>query len=238
MNQKCLDSSAASVEDKKNSSSLPVKRVCLPDQVKNSWRGAGIVCHSCNSFYKTSSRLSSAFIYSLSMEIMSFSSFQIRWVQWNPYFTYLLTRLSSLWYCNYPHYCMQRNYKENSQTFRRRYVWSLFFKLISVFLHVAPPALICWPSFPCTVDGIDFVFPSSEINHINDLMPCSNPFGYPLLENWWVKWLQCLACGGLREFLASPKSIWSGTQVLEIFLATSVTEEHNHLLFWGRDYRA
>lgn len=107
MNQKCLDSSAASVEDKKNSSSLPVKRVCLPDQVKNSWRGAGIVCHSCNSFYKTSSRLSSAFIYSLSMEIMSFSSFQIRWVQWNPYFTYLLTRLSSLWYCNLTTVCKE-----------------------------------------------------------------------------------------------------------------------------------
>ena len=43
--------------------------------------------------------------------------------------------------------------------------------LISVFfLHVAPPAIIYWPSFPYTVDGIDFYFFNSETNRI--IGPC------------------------------------------------------------------
>lgn len=101
-------------------------------------------------------------MYSLSMEIMSFFSFQIRWVQWNPYFTYLLTRLSSLWYCNYPHYFMQRNYKENSQTFRR-YMWSLFFKHYCSYLYSScmllhQPLFTGFPSIHCWWHWFFFFF--------------------------------------------------------------------------------
>lgn len=168
-------------------------------------------------------------MYSLSMEIMSFFSFQIRWVQWNPYFTYLLTRLSSPWYCNYPQYSVQRNYTENSQAFRR-YMWSLFFKQYCSYLcysyMLLYQPLFCGLPFQKLSVALIFWFFNSEINHVKGLMPSSNLIGYSLLENWWVnKWYQlcCLAHRGLREFLVSPKSIWSGTQVLEIFLATSVT---------------
>lgn len=106
-------------------------------------------------FAKTSSRLSSAFMYSLSVEIMSFFSFQIRWVQRNPYFTYLLTRLSSLWYCNFTALC-----KEITQRTCKHWggLWSLFFKHCCSYLCCSctllhqpvfsrAPSIYCWYYF-------------------------------------------------------------------------------------------
>lgn len=168
-------------------------------------------------------------MYSLSMEIMSFFSFQIRWVQWNPYFTYLLTRPSSLWYCHYPQYSMQRNYWElrNLQEIHGHSSSSISAPIYVILTccSISPYFVPCL-SRSCQWHWFFFLVFNSEINHIKGLIPSLNLIGYSLLENWWVKKLYqlcCLAHRGLREFLVSPKSIWSGTQVLEIFLATSVT---------------
>lgn len=136
--------------DKKDSSRLPGRILCSlfnwSVHVEVLQYFAILTIHSA----KTSSRLSSAFMYSLSMEIMSL--FQIRWVQWNPYFAYLLTRLSSLWYCNFTALCREiteRTCKHwgglCDHSFPALLLLSvLFFTLLHQPIFSSAPSIYCW----------------------------------------------------------------------------------------------